>query len=359
MAPFSVKREAYVMALAVATTRGVAPATLNGQAIPEIRVAPDTPLDDQYDIHFGLNVKQADNNLLYQGMDPDNDPRDKALMIGDGLGPRTIEMRRRGGRAAEHDWNVYEPAYDARQITVLGEGGMTRARFQKFNRAIPVNDAKRDFPPNAHIGTVDVSGQPKGYWESDPTVNKGKVSKADAKPGGHGGQLFGTRWSKTALEWALSPGQGMIHFHLTGMGDLANIFNKAGDYSHNVTSAELRYVRRWWRRFQFKVIFYNGYTMSEKAVEVFPPWLPSRWHDDTVTCENCDKKFSESFPHRLIYHCRMCGNCVCADCSPKKITLKYPVTKLAHQHSPQGSYRVCNDCYTEAHKRKKAPSKFT
>jgi hypothetical protein len=48
--------------------------------------------------------------------------------------------------------------------------------------------------------------------------------------------------------------------------------NKTGDYSHNVTSRELRYVYRNWDRFQDSVLFYNGYNIDKKVVMVVPPW---------------------------------------------------------------------------------------
>jgi hypothetical protein len=352
------------MTIAAYDTRGIRPATMNAQPIPEIGVAPDTALDDAYDIHFGINVKRLDDpdspvsianpvNALYQNLDPDNNDRDKALVVGNGLGPRTIEMRRRGGRTAEHDYNIHHYTFSKstrdRRVTALGDTGLTQDKVTKFNRQIPIKDAKRNFPQGAKIGTVDVSGQAKGYHRDATTKNDTTI--------GHGIMLDGVRWSKTALEYALSRGRGNIHFHLTGLGELSNIFDKSGDYSHNVTASELRYVKRWWMRFQDKVIFYNGYTNDEKAVMVQPPWLKSAWQDDTGTCGRCAKKWSTIFPIRLLHHCRMCGKCVCDDCSPRKLRLRYPVMKtLANRHN--GTFRVCTPCYDEAHGRLTAPSNF-
>jgi hypothetical protein len=83
-----------------------------------------------------------------------------------------------------------------------------------------------------------------------------------------------TRWSKAALELGLSHAGQHIHFHLDGMGDISEITGKTGDYAFNVTARELRYVFRNWQRFQWSVIFYNGYTPSGQAVVVGLPGLP-------------------------------------------------------------------------------------
>ena len=88
-------------------------------------------------------------------------------------------------------------------------------------------------------------------------------------------EQYGVRWSKAALELALSHAGKRIHFHLDGMGDISEIIGKTGDYAFNVTALELRYVYRNWQRFQSHVIFYNGYTPSGHAVIVEPPGLPS------------------------------------------------------------------------------------
>ena len=329
------------MPLAQPNTRGVSPATMNHKLIPEIGVAPDTLLNDRDDIHFGINIKKNDNPVLYHDFDKAK-PREKDLLLWKGLGPRTLEIRRRGGRTAEHDF-VYDPYGSTPTLRgeVRGFTGMNEAKLKKFNESIPIKN--RQFPPGAKIGTADVGGEDKEYLSpSDPHATG---SKYDAE-----GMEGGTRWSKTALEYALSRGAGKIHFHLTGMGELSGILDKTGDYGYNVTARELRYIRRWWMRFQDKVIFYNGYTSSEKGVIVYPPWLEA-WEPDTATnkCRVCGKEFGLFTRH---HHCRLCGKNVCDECSSHRFRLAYPVQRPGGAREA-GSVRVCKKCF-----RPNAPSSF-
>ena len=54
-----------------------------------------------------------------------------------------------------------------------------------------------------------------------------------------------------------------------------------GGYAYTAAAHELRYMWFNWRRFQWAVIFYNGYTPHGEAVVVEPPWL-AEWQADDV-----------------------------------------------------------------------------
>jgi hypothetical protein len=315
--------------LALPETRGIAPATLNAQPIREIQVAPDFLLNDMTDVHFGINIKSVVHPDLYDGFEPLTDARDAALLLWGGLGPRVIEMKRRHGRAAEHDFVSF--------VTMLGKSGLDETKVEDFNKKIAV--AKPDYPADAQFNNSPVTGN-KGY------LGATKDTAIDTQGG--------LRWSKTALEYTIASGVGRVHFHLTGMGELSGILDKKGGYGFNVTSRELRYLWRWWMRFQDKVTFYNGYTAAEKAVEGFPPWVPL-WEPDSATCKCriCNQKFSRVNPVRWRHHCRLCGKVVCDDCSKHKIRLKFPVTRPGALME-SGLVRVCEKCH-----RPTAPSDFT
>ncbi len=320
------------MPLAQPNTRGVFPATMGGQPIPEIKVADNTALSDMEDIHFGMNIDEAVNADLYRDLDRGN-PVEADLV---GLGARTIDIKRRGGRTAEDDWEIHWGNARAR-----GLKGMDDTKFQNFNQARPIKH--RQFPAGAHLGGVDVGGTNKEY-------SLGATTKADTE-----GLEMGTRWSKTALEYSLAHGGGKIHFHLDGMGELSGIFDKTGDYGYNVTSRELRYVKRFWMRFQHKVIFYNGYTAALLPVIVCPPWIPN-WEPDsaTNTCRVCNKEFSRVFPVRWRHHCRLCGKNVCDVCSPDRVRLTFPVQRPGHVRET-GPVRVCRPCYLAFNRALPAP----
>jgi hypothetical protein len=308
------------MPLADSVTRGVNPATFNGHAIPEIRVAPAIALSVTDDIHFGINLSRRSFAALYADLDMSDDM--EADLID--MGPRTIDIKRRGGRTAEDDWFIEGGRARARPQT-----DMTQAAFDTFNQPLPIKS--RTYPVGAQESGVDKAGQAKGY-------HVGATNKSES-----GGLQMGKRWSKTALESALSRGGGRIHFHLTGMGDLAGPLGKTGHYGFNVTSHELRYVKRFWNRFQEKVTFYNGYTSALAPVIVEPPWL-SAWQPNTPNCGVCNEPFSRAFPLRWPHHCRLCGLCVCDDCSPHRVRLKFPAQEQAGPRKTD-SYRVCTTCY--------------
>lgn len=319
------------MAIAQANTRGVAPATMNLVAIPEIATAPAGGLSVTDDVHFGINLDEVVHAPLYVDLD-----RAVALELDlVGLGPRSIDIKRRGGRTAEDDWFIDQAIGRARPQT-----DMNTARFDAFNQRLPL--LKPNYPAGAQISGVPVGGQPKPH-----------VAGATTKAGADQLQL-GTRWSKTALEASLARGGGRIHFHLTGMGDLAGTLGKTGGYSHNVTSRELRYVKRFWNRFQHRVTFYNGYSAALLPVIVVPPWIPA-WQPDTLQCAACNKAFSRAFPIRYPHHCRLCGRCVCDDCSPDRARLAFAVRRPGSLRET-GAVRVCRPCWAAFNRA--APSHF-
>lgn len=327
------------MAFAQLVTRGVGLAKFNNLPIPEIGPAPDTALSNSDDIHFGINIETNANPGLYHDFDPVID-KDLLTIFG-GLGPRAIEIRRRGGRTAEHDF-VYSREPSA---AVRGPQGLDEANVDKFNQKLPVKNIK--FPTTALYSGNTVKSE-------FGTRNKGGKGAHPTTKAEYTDMAGGTRWSKTALEDALGRLTGKIHFHLTGMGELAGIFNKSGNYSYNVTSRELRYVRRMYFRFQHKIIFYNGYNSTLKAVMVYPPWVLD-WEPDTATnaCRICNLSFSRAFPIRWRHHCRLCGRNVCDDCSPHKVVLLHPIRRPDSQ-AEVGSVRLCTRCH-----RPNAPSDFT
>ena len=120
----------------------------------------------------------------------------------------------------------------------------------------PIKPGKDLFPAGAKRfegGVIqNVGGQSKGYQPG--ATQKAEVDMTSLR----GREQYGTRWSKAALELALSHAGKRIHFHLDGMGDISQIINRTGDYAYNVTARELRYVYRHWQRFLWHVIFYGS-----------------------------------------------------------------------------------------------------
>ncbi len=191
----------------------------------------------------------------------------------------------------------------------------------------PIKAGKDVFPLGAKRlegGSVqDVGGLSKGYLP-------GATSKSELDTNSlRGREQYGTRWSKAALELALSRAGKKIHFHLDGMGDISEITGKTGDYAYNVTARELRYAFRKWQRFQWNVIFYNGYTPSGQAVIVEPPWLAEWQADDAApNCPHCGEAFNIS---RWRHHCRGCGQVFCDKCCSQKKRIAWPVKEPGEQ----------------------------
>ena len=206
----------------------------------------------------------------------------------------------------------------------------------------PIKAGKDVFPPGARRfeagGVQDVAGQSKGYQPG--ATHKSEVDMTSLR----GREQYGTRWSKAALELALSHAGKRIHFHLDGMGNISEIINRMGDYAYNVTARELRYLFRHWQRFQWSVIFYNGYTASGQAVIVEPPWLAEWQADDAVgDCSHCAKVFTK-FTWR--HHCRGCGQVFCDKCCSQKKRLAWPVKEPGKQRETD-PVRLCTDCYAK------------
>ncbi len=275
------------------------------------------PLDDLWDVHFGINTDDYDDEI------DDSIPAQADLA---GLGPRILDILNRGGRTAEDTWLIVEYGETRQRGATPGFEDF----YDKFNRKRVVK--KHNFPPGAKIGGVDVGGTAK--YEAD-AVHKGQKDKYAED------RQFGTRWSKTALEHVVCSAKGKIHFHLDGMGDINALITKDSDHSHNVTSRELRYVYRNWNRFKEKVIFYNGYTLPPyRAVKVEPPWL---WRPDESAnrCSDCNAAFS--FIKRR-HHCRKCGQIFCHECSSKTKVLAHPIRRPGGE-AEAGAVRVCDDCH--------------
>ena len=304
-----------------------------GVAIPEIEVAQGR-LDELFDVHFGINSQTFDGVLnLTQALESDLQ----------GLGPRILDIKNRGGRTAEDSWfAMVHNMRRARKGGRLQMEGAVAADGQKRIRA-----GKNVFPAGAKrvVGGIlqNVGGLSKGYQavgtvKSDlDTLSTGVMTVAAR-------EQYGVRWSKAALELALSHAGKRIHFHLDGMGNISEIVDRTGDYAYNVTARELRYVYRNWQRFQSHVVFYNGYTASGQAVIVEPPWLAEWQADDAApNCPHCGKVFNKL---KLVYrhHCRGCGQIFCGDCCSQKKLLAWPIKEPGKQRETE-PVRLCADCY--------------
>ncbi|MGA2118608.1 MAG: FYVE zinc finger domain-containing protein [Bryobacteraceae bacterium] len=275
-----------------------------------------TALDDMCDVHFGINTDHYDDEI---------DDTIQAQADLEGLGPRILDILNRGGRTAEDTWFIIE---HGRARTRGATPGFENFYVQ-FNRKKKVTNFT--FRPGSKISGVDVSGTEK---YKPGAVHKGEKDKVE-------GLQYGTRWSKTALEHAANSTRGNIHFHLDGMGDINALITKDSNFSHNVTSRELRYVFRNWPRFEHKVIFYNGFTaLPYRAVMVEPPWL---WRPDSsaIQCHHCHANFG-FFTRR--HHCRKCGLIFCSECTPQTKALPYPIRRPGADVE-KGNVRVCDACF--------------
>lgn len=240
------------MPFAAPLTAGFAPAKFNGRDIPEKDVANGAL--GSVDCHFGIN---GDVSAFVS---------DAPLNI---FGPRALDVTVRGGIVAETLW--LEFCNNGTQSMAL-QGFLTT--FDDIGCSRAINPVKGNaYSPGSKISGVDVGGHEK-YIPG--ATHKGIVSITQESDEGSLYQL-GTRWSKVAIENTLRGG-GRIHFHLDGMGNIHEIINAQGDYSHNVTSRELRYIYRNRGRPELMkaVVFYNGYWISgggtRKAVVVECPW---------------------------------------------------------------------------------------
>lgn len=301
--------------IAIDGYRGVNLAVLKpGVAIPEIGAALAGALDNMNDVHFGINNDDFDA-LLNLG-----NPAEADLQ---GLGPRILDIKNRGGRTAEDTWFALQHLMPRQRPATPG----FQAYYDILNQSKPIN--KQTFPVGAKLSNVDVGGQKK---YQDGAVNKG---------GNYAHVMqMGVRWSKTALEHVLAMGRGRIHFHLDGMGSISDIVDRTGGYGYNVTSRELRYVHRNWGRFKRVVTFYNGYSAGGMAVMVQPPWL---WMPDNTAlrCMKCKKEFG-LFTRK--HHCRRCGRIFCDDCSSHTKDISNRLTRPGSA-AETGAVRLCDGCF--------------
>eukprot|EP00927_Polykrikos_kofoidii_P057261 TRINITY_DN51385_c0_g1_i1.p1 TRINITY_DN51385_c0_g1~~TRINITY_DN51385_c0_g1_i1.p1 ORF type:complete len:648 (-),score=113.84 TRINITY_DN51385_c0_g1_i1:34-1977(-) len=63
---------------------------------------------------------------------------------------------------------------------------------------------------------------------------------------------------------------------------------------------------------------------------------PGSWEENVANCSVCDSKFSKRALRRR-HHCRVCGKCVCSNCSPSTLQIK-----------DVGLVRTCNLCVNSA-----------
>ena len=316
------------MPLAINGFKGVALAT-KGSGIAMAELSPvnnNVKLNDLWNVHFGINTNNYNDEI------DDTDPMQKDL---EGLGPRILDTINRGGRTAEDTWFSIEGG----QMRQRGETPGFEDFYDRFNRKRKIK--KYNYPPGAKINNVDVSGSAKYAADAVHKGQKNKYADIVLPPNPNPMDLqYGERWSKIALEHAAATPQGHIHFHLDGMGNINDLIVKHSQYSHNVTSRELRYVHRNWPSFQHKVIFYNGYTASPyRAVMVEAPWL---WRPDSsaLQCHLCHSTFS--FFNRR-HHCRRCGEIFCSKCSSHTNVLPYPIRRPGAD-AEIGVVRVCDTC---------------
>jgi FYVE zinc finger len=294
-----------------------------GVVIPEVGIARER-LDNNADFHFGICTGAFDGVLDLLN------PLDHDLR---GLGPRILDIKTRGGRTAEDSLHM-----EMRRGPRARGGRLRQMRGQvAVDSTKPIKAGKELFPVGAKRfegGVIqDIGGQSKGY-----------VPGATHKDQTHDYVQMATRWSKAALEVGLSQPGKHIHFHLDGMGDVSVIADKTGDYAFNVTARELRYVQRNWVRFQWSVVFYNGYTPHGEAVLVEPPWL-AEWQPDNAApdCPRCGKAFNRV---NWRHHCRGCGQIFCHECCSQKKRLAWPA-KMAGSQPETGPVRLCLDCHVK------------
>ena len=300
-------------------TCGIYRATMDGKQYPHEKRVPMTNLDNTYDVHFGLNTPKNSQQCSARI----TNPHLRAL------GPRALDIQRRGGRTAEDTWR-YEgfgsiyllcdtcaknavSSYAPKEYrTELDKRPLLEQLFKRDKKVSITRDfvqLYRKCDGCKNTGWLELIGLDpqrlprRGFkahfdeFHNEKEINRKKskhLFPEDAKrsnlnvskePKGYkqdaihksdviqGSEQHGLRWSKAALEWVLkSPGKGKIHFHLDGLGDISKILDKKGDYAYNVTARELRYIKRNWDRFRFCVVFYNGYTTGGYVVEVDKPW---------------------------------------------------------------------------------------
>lgn len=270
------------MSLAVPLT-GFPLATWNGAPITLGEQVASKALGVQ-DVHFGRNWSPEREVPVTLRDYVDDEYRE--------YGPRCMDIRHRGGTVSETNWELWvtEP------ITLLDNGFVDF--FNEFNREKAPGNKTFTRSKSLKNESLDLKGLPKygpdpqgrlshkgqlavdrisgqahtlGYVDSPAQITR--ANREGAPLVASLTSQFGTRWSKTSLEWCIRKLRGTVHFHLEGMGDVHEIVKRGGaEYTYSVTARELRYVYRNWERFRTQTRFYNGYTRDGRAVEVLCPW---------------------------------------------------------------------------------------
>jgi hypothetical protein len=258
------------MGLAIDTVTNVALASYKGHDIPELGVAQDA-LDNENDVHFGVNLPVEDKGGI--GLKKLDDRFLYLDFTANCYGPRMFDVAKRGGTVAEDLWSRSVSKSFNDQLTGF------LSFFDEFAQQKPINkvafrsDAKRVFPKT--LGSTDlIAEEGLGERQKYQPLSTHKTRNACVEK-----DQLGTRWSKTALEMVIQgkfgKGTGKIHFHLDGMGDIYQLVEtRDAKTDENVTSRELRYLKRNWSRKEVpdRVVFYNGYTAKYEAVIVKCPW---------------------------------------------------------------------------------------
>lgn len=240
-------------------------ATWGAESFEEIGPATDDLKDG--DIHFGIN------GYISQVLTP------KAW------GAREADAKARGGTVAEVLWwewfayNLECQKASFRKQPLPNIKGTELGMFLDYHDKIIALEKKPKtltFNAGAKMGGKSIAGEPK-YLDAASKSRSNiapQPKNATTTLNGTAG-VWATRFCKAALRWAVHRG-GRVHFHLDGMGDVKQVRDKGGEYSHNITSHEFRYVcKNWQNIFGTATFLYNGFEEvngRKVAVRVKPRW---------------------------------------------------------------------------------------
>ena len=240
-------------------------ATWGAESFEEIGPATDDLKDG--DVHFGIN------GYISQ------------LLTPHAWGAREADATARGGKVAEvlwWEWYRYELSRQEasnRRQPPPDIKGTELGLFLEYHDNVIAREAKPktlEFKAGAKMGGKSIAGQPK--YVTDASKARANIAaqprNAPTTLNGTAG-VWATRFCKAALRWAVYRG-GRVHFHLDGMGDVKQVRDKGGEYSHNITSHEFRYVcKNWGSIFSAATFIYNGFAEvngKQVAVRVKPKW---------------------------------------------------------------------------------------
>lgn len=90
--------------------------------------------------------------------------------------------------------------------------------------------------------------------------------------------------------------------------------------------------------------------IQDVQFELTTPRVYRKWEPDSMACNVCNIKFT-IIPLRRRHHCRQCGCCVCATCSPFRVHLDDPVKPpyMQELHSNLSFASSCASDMTELH----------